>query len=45
MATIMIHHWYSDADLEHEFIVNSDEIYIKRIYLVSRTDLIHMLRD
>jgi len=26
-------------------IVYSDEIYIKTIYLVSRTDLIHMLRD
>ena len=26
-------------------IVYSDEIYIKTIYLVSRTDLIHMLRE
>ena len=28
-----------------KIIVYSDEIYIKRIYLVSRTDLVHMLRD
>ena len=28
-----------------KFIVYSDKIYIKRIYLVSRTDRIHMLCD
>jgi len=28
-----------------KIIVYSDDIYIKTIYLVSRTDLIHMLCD
>jgi len=31
--------------LEAKIIVYSDDIYIKTIYLVSRTVLIHMLSD
>jgi len=37
----MIEHMCSDA----HSITLSDKIYIKTIYLLSRTDLIHMLRD
>jgi len=31
--------------LKKSFLVCSDKIYIKTIYLVNRTDIIHMLHD